>query len=123
MSKELTRREKVKLLQFERDLELEAIHEKYKPKFAALKFKFNLNDILKDGWVRSWQYFARGNKNEWQFDKKTSEISSRTICIVFDSRYAYDENNEIIEVITYSGCPQRNIVDMEDLDYYFKNNH
>lgn len=111
-----TRREQIQEIISERDKEIDLIYEKYKPRLNALRYKFNFKEIEDDGWVRSWRYLARGNKNEWEYDKKTGEISSRTICIVFDDK------NEIREVITCSGCPQRNIVDMEDLDYYFKNN-
>lgn len=114
----MERREKIQQLENERRKEVEAINDKYTPKFKELKYGFSLDDIKADGWIKGSQCHNRGNKNEWEYDKRIPNhpFWTRTVNIVFG------EKNEIIELITNSGCQQRNIVDMEDLNYYFENN-
>lgn len=83
-----------------------------------LKYTFNIKNIEADGWVKSSAYPMRGNKNEWVYEKRipTHEFFTRNITIDFD------EQNNIKQIFTYSGCPTRTIIDIEDLNYFFENN-
>ena len=78
----------------------------------------NIKDIESDGWVKGRKYYPRGSKNEYEYNKKipNHEFWTRTILIDFD------EQNNIKQIVTYSGCQQRDITDMNDLNYFFENN-
>lgn len=103
-------REKKKQLEVSRQLEIDAIYEKYRPLFKELKFSFSLNEIINDGWIKSYKYFIRGAKNEYEYKKDN-------VTITIDC----DENNDVIQIFTHSGCQDRTIIDMEDLSYYYRN--
>lgn len=103
----MTRREKYDLLNSKRSQEIIDIYDKYKAEFdEILNFKFDINDIVKDGWHRSYQYFARGLKNEYEYNK-----NNKTIYISF-----YDDGSihQILPFNSFYGS----ILDMDDLKNY-----
>jgi hypothetical protein len=114
----MERREKIKQLEAQRDKELGLIYDKYKAKFDELKYTFNIDELLKDGWIKSNPYYIRGNKDEWEYMKKMPNHKFWTMSITVD----FDEKGSIRQIFTYSGCSTRTICDMEDLNYYFENN-
>ena len=73
--------------------------------------KLTLEDLINNGWVKGNRYIPRGAKNEYQYNKNNMTIT--VDC---------DENDNIIQIFTYSGIRQRLISDMNDLDYYYRNN-
>lgn len=113
----MQRREKIAQLEIERQLELDEIYKKYAPKLDELKYNFSLNELLKEGWVKGRNVSFIYGKGTFEFDKRipNHDFWTRTIRVTI-------VNDEVIEVITQSGCPQRSICDMEDLKYYFDNN-
>lgn len=81
-------------------------------------YKFNIKDIELNGWKRSGKSYIFGD-NSFIYSKSTSSISNFTM----DIRLIMNENeNEIISIKTKSGCADRFILDMNDLDFYFNNN-
>lgn len=106
------------LIEEHMEAEISIVRDKYKPLLDKLKYTFSIQDIEAQGWVRAGRYLSRGNNYEYEYNKRIPDHDFwvRTVNVVFD------EISNITELITNSGCQQRNIIDLEDLNHYFINN-
>lgn len=110
------RREKYKALREQEALEIHAIYEKYKPKFKKIKHTFTKKELENNNWYKSGSDF-RGEI--WRKNEEPHEsgyIPRVEILIFIDATV-------ISEIATQSGCTQQPILDMDELEYYFKHRH
>ena len=101
----MKRREKIELLEQEKAKEIAVINEKYRPLFKELEYKFTLDEIIADGWIKSDFYPAMSSSD--------------------DHVYYYIKGNVIIFIHQNPVIPrkitamQSVIYDMEDLNDYY----
>lgn len=87
------------------------------PNDTNLEYRFSLAKIKSEGWTSGLRYYARGNKNEYEYNKliPSDELWVRCITIVFD-----ESGSRIKQIFTRTGNRDRIINNMTDLNYFFE---
>ena len=100
-------REKVKQLNDSMYREIERVKKLYMPEIISLYYKFRVSELINNGWTYRGLYPA-GGKNAYFFE------NDETVWVILDD----EDGDGINHVFTYNGYKQRNICDMDDLEYY-----
>lgn len=107
----MNNKEKIKELEIQRTKELNSILLKYAELIKPLYHQFTKTELELLGWERIGSY---GACNELMYEKNERQL--RVGPLVKD-KYYLEEN---IYLMTYSGSPNRTIVDVDDLNEYEK---